>query len=130
LCRADGQRTQKSINTACLAARFRGRGRRLRPFCVYCKTKRLQRGEGESSAFVKANQNVLKWNENGRAARKCIKKRQNAKDKFEQILILFPAETDFPAWPIEANRRFGYNLDTKIKPNCAGCRNLHMRKRV
>ena len=67
--------------------------------------------------------------QNGKKKHKCFKKRRMKTAKFEQILIMFSDETTFPARPVEGRGAFGYNLDTKLKPNCAGCRNLHMRKR-
>ena len=129
LRRADGQRTQKSINTACLAVRFRGGAEGSALFAFIAKRNGCSAGKGRL-CVCQSEPKRSEMERKRTSCRKCFKKRQNAKGKFEQFLILFPAETDFPAWPIEANRRFGYNLDTKIKPNCAGCRNLHMRKRV
>ena len=53
LCRADGQRTQKSINTACLAARFRGGAEGSALFAFIAKRNGCSAGKGRAPRLSK-----------------------------------------------------------------------------
>ncbi len=103
----------------------------LRPFLLPIAERNEGRaGPGEGTCLLQRTKtfyNRTKKRTKGTNVSKSDKRRDV---KFEQNGILFLAETYFAPPLIERTGRFGYNLDTKIKPNCAGCRNLHVRKRV
>ena len=103
----------------------------LRPFLLpIAERNECRAGPGEGTCLLQRTKtfyNRTKKRTKGTNVSKSDKRRDV---KFEQNGILFPTETHFAPPLIERPGRFGYNLDTKIKPNCAGCRNLHVRKRV